>query len=98
MKNALAYLQTQQSLPHPMKLTTEEIRRTIIDLVAELLGLTDDQILDSATFDDLGADSLDRVELIMMIEEEFVIDIPDADAETINTVAEAVAYLERVLA
>jgi acyl carrier protein len=81
-----------------MKLTTEEIRRTIIDLVAELLGLTDDQILDSATFDDLGADSLDKVELIMMIEEEFVIDIPDPDAETINTVAEAVAYLERVLA
>jgi acyl carrier protein len=81
-----------------MKLTTEEIRRTITDLTAELLGLTDDQILDSATFDDLGADSLDKVELIMMIEEEFVIDIPDWDAETINTVAEAVTYLERVLA
>jgi len=97
MKNALASLQTQQSLPHPMKLTTEEIRQTITDLTAELLGLTDDQILDSATFNDLGADSLDRVELIMMIEEEFVIDIPDIDAETINTVAEAVAYLKRVL-
>ena len=77
-----------------MKPTTQEIRRTITDLVAELLGLTDDQITDSADFDDLGADSLDRVELIMMIEEEFGIDIPDPDAETINTVGDAVAYVE----
>lgn len=78
-----------------MNPTTQEIRRTITDLVAELLGLTDDQITDSADFDDLGADSLDRVELIMMIEEEFQIDIPDPDAETINTVGDAVAYVER---
>ena len=78
-----------------MKQTTQEIRRTITDLVAELLGLTDDQITDSADFDDLGADSLDRVELIMMIEEEFQIDIPDPDAETINTVGDAVTYVER---
>lgn len=78
-----------------MKQTTQEIRRTITDLVAELLGLTDDQITDSADFDDLGADSLDKVELIMMIEEEFQIDIPDPDAETINTVGDALTYVER---
>lgn len=63
-------------------------------IVADKLGVDEDSIQESASFtDDLGADSLDTVELIMEFEKEFDISIPDEDAETIATVGKAIEYL-----
>ena len=60
------------------------------------LGVEDDKVVSAASFvDDLGADSLDTVELIMQLEEEFGIEIPDEDAETITTVEAAVNYIDK---
>lgn len=64
-------------------------------IVAEQLGVNLDQVTDEASFkDDLGADSLDTVELVMAFEEEFNIDIPDEDAEKIQKVSDATAYID----
>ncbi len=64
------------------------------DLIVDQLGVSPDEVKDEASFiDDLGADSLDTVELIMAFEEEFGIEIPDEDAEKLSTVGEAIAYL-----
>ena len=66
------------------------------DVIMDKLGVEDDKITLEASFiDDLGADSLDTVELVMAFEEEFTIDIPDEDAEQMRTVGEAVAYIEK---
>ncbi len=63
-------------------------------IIAEQLGVSEDQITDEAKFiEDLGADSLDQVELIMALEEEFGADIPDEDAEKMTTVGKAVEYI-----
>jgi acyl carrier protein len=63
-------------------------------IIAEQLGVSEDQITDDAKFiEDLGADSLDQVELIMALEEEFGADIPDEDAEKMTTVGKAVEYI-----
>ena len=63
--------------------------------IVEQLGVDEAQVDDTASFvDDLGADSLDIVELVMAFEEAFDIDIPDEDAEKIGTVKDAVAYIE----
>ena len=71
----------------------------IIEIIIDKLGVDESKILDDAKFiDDLGADSLDTVELIMQFEEEFNIEIPDEDAETITTVGKAVSYIEGQLA
>jgi len=65
------------------------------NLIVEQLGVSADQVTPEASFvDDLGADSLDTVELIMAFEEEFGIDIPDEDAEKMLTVTDALKYLE----
>ena len=65
------------------------------EVVIDKLGVEEDKIVSDASFvDDLGADSLDTVELIMQLEEEFSIEIPDEDAETITTVQAAVDYIE----
>ncbi|MBU4259616.1 MAG: acyl carrier protein [Proteobacteria bacterium] len=62
-------------------------------IIAEKLGVDLDEVVPEASFvDDLGADSLDLVELIMSMEEEFDIDIPDEDAEKILTVQDAIEY------
>ena len=64
-------------------------------IVVEHLGVEADKVTDNANFiDDLGADSLDTVELVMAFEEEFGIEIPDEDAEKITRVKEAVEYIE----
>lgn len=70
----------------------------ISKIIAEQLQIDEDQIASDASFmDDLGADSLDTVELIMALEEEFDLEIPDSDAEKIRTVQNALDYLnERV--
>jgi len=65
------------------------------DIIIDKLGVEEEKISTEASFvDDLGADSLDTVELIMQLEEEFGIEIPDDDAEKITTVQAAVDYLE----
>ena len=65
-------------------------------IVVEHLGVEADKVEDSASFiDDLGADSLDTVELVMAFEEEFGIEIPDDAAETIQTVGDAVGFIEK---
>lgn len=66
------------------------------DLIVDQLGVSPDEVKREASFiDDLGADSLDTVELIMAFEEEFGIEIPDEDAEKMNTVGDAIQYLEK---
>ena len=63
-------------------------------IIAEQLGVKADEIKNNASFvDDLGADSLDTVELVMALEEEFETEIPDEDAEKITTVQEAIDYV-----
>ena len=71
------------------------IAERVTDLIVEQLGVSQEQVTTEASFvDDLGADSLDTVELIMAFEEEFGIDIPDEDAEKMTTVSDATKYLE----
>ena len=65
-------------------------------IIAEQLGVKKEEVTDEAKFiDDLGADSLDTVELVMALEEEFGIEIPDEDAEKMVTVGEAIKYIEQ---
>ena len=73
-----------------------EIRQQVIKLIAERAGRDESQITDDANFqNDLGYDSLETVELIMDFEKEFDIEIPDEDAESIQTVGDAVSYVEK---
>ena len=70
-----------------------DIEQRVKKIVAEQLGVAEDEIkLESSFVDDLGADSLDTVELVMALEDEFEIDIPDDQAEKITTVQQAVDY------
>jgi acyl carrier protein len=63
-------------------------------IIAEQLGVKVEEVVDQASFtDDLGADSLDTVELVMALEEEFGIEIPDEDAEKMRTVGDAMRYI-----
>lgn len=67
----------------------------IKQIIAEKLGVSEDKVIAQASFiDDLGADSLDQVELIMAFEDAFDIEIPDEDAEKLRTVKDAMDYLE----
>jgi acyl carrier protein len=76
-------------------MATEEIVRRVKDLIVESLGVNPTEVVPHASFiDDLGADSLDIVELVMSIEKEFGIEIPDEDAEKISTVQDAVDYIQ----
>lgn len=71
-----------------------EIEQRIKKIVAEQLGVKEDEIKNESSFvNDLGADSLDTVELVMALEEEFECEIPDEQAEKINTVQEAIDYV-----
>src|SRR3990172_8464423 len=72
------------------------VQERVIDIVAEQLGVSKDQITRETSFvNDLGADSLDTVELVMELEEEFDINIPDDAAEKIQTVGEAIKFIEK---
>ena len=72
-----------------------EISEKVKSIVAEQLVVKIEEVKDGAKFiDDLGADSLDTVELVMALEEEFVAEIPDEDAEKLTTVGEAISYIE----
>ncbi len=71
------------------------VEARIKEIVCEQLGVSDDEVTPEASFiDDLGADSLDIVELVMALEEEYEIEISDEDAEKIKTVQDVVTYIE----
>ena len=73
-----------------------QIEQKVRDIIVEQLGVDPEQVTPEASFvDDLGADSLDTVELVMALEEEFDLEIPDEEAEKITTVGEAIEYIER---
>jgi acyl carrier protein len=76
----------------------EELLSKVKDIVSDKLSISEDQVTEEASFiDDLGADSLDTVELIMALEDEFDLDIPDEEAEKLDTVGKALDYvLEKV--
>lgn len=76
-----------------------DVADKIRKVICELLDVPEEDVVPKASFvDDLGADSLDQVELIMAMEEEFDVSIPDEDAENIGTVQDAIDYVEKVLA
>ena len=73
----------------------EEILDKVKAVVADQLNVEEDEVVEDASFiDDLGADSLGIVELVMALEEEFDISIPDEDAEGIKTVGDAISYIQ----
>ena len=77
-----------------MSITKEEVYKKVKAVVVEQLGVSEDEITEEASYtEDLGADSLDTVELVMAFEEEFEIEIPDEEAENIQTVKNAVDYI-----
>ena len=72
----------------------ENIEQRVRKIIAEQLGVNENEIKKESSFvDDLGADSLDTVELVMALEEEFETEIPDEDAEKITTVQQAIDYI-----
>jgi len=74
---------------------TDKIKK----IICEQLDVPEEDVVPEASFvDDLGADSLDQVELIMAMEEEFDVSIPDEDAENIGTVQDAIDYVEKAVA
>lgn len=77
-----------------MTANTTEIEARVKKIVVEQLGVKEDEVTTDASFvDDLGADSLDTVELVMALEEEFETEIPDEEAEKIVTIKDAVSYI-----
>ncbi len=80
-------------------LTTEEIRAQLADIVNDVAGVEQDDVqLDKNFVDDLDVDSLSMVEIIYACEEAFSVSIPDEDAKSLKTVADAVTYIERAQA
>ncbi|MGQ9695691.1 MAG: acyl carrier protein [Thermodesulfobacteriota bacterium] len=76
----------------------KSVERRVIEIIVEQLGVNEEEVTSEASFiDDLGADSLDLVELIMAMEEEFGLEISDEDAEKIQTVQDVINYInERI--
>ena len=75
---------------------SEPTEARVREIIVNELGVEPEKVTDDASFvEDLGADTLDTVELVMAFEEEFGIDIPDEDAEQMRTVGDAIAYLKK---
>ena len=75
---------------------SEPTEARVREIIINELGVEPEKVTDDASFvEDLGADSLDTVELVMAFEEEFGIDIPDEDAEQMRTVGDAISYLKK---
>jgi len=73
----------------------ESIKDRVVNIVCEQMGVSKDRVTPETSFiNDLGADSLDTVELVMEFEDEFDLNIPDEDAEKIQTVGDAIKYIE----
>lgn len=77
-----------------MSITKEEVYKKVKDVVIEQLGVSDEEVSEDASYtEDLGADSLDTVELVMALEEEFSTEIADDEAERLTTVGKTVDYI-----
>ncbi len=77
------------------KVKDEALQNKVKDIIVEQLGVNEEQVSPEASFiEDLGADSLDTVELVMAFEEEFGAEIPDEDAEKLRTVGDVITYLK----
>jgi acyl carrier protein len=77
--------------------TMSSVAQRVKEIIVDQLGVNESQVVPEAKFvEDLGADSLDTVELVMAFEEEFSADIPDEDAEKITTVGDAITYIENI--
>ena len=75
----------------------DNITEKVTEIIVEQLGVSADQVkLESKMIEDLGADSLDAVELVMAVEEEFGIEVPDEEAEKLNCVGDIVTHVEKV--
>ena len=75
-----------------------DVEEKVVKMICEQLDVPEEDVVPKASFvDDLGADSLDQVELIMAMEEEFDISIPDEDAENIGTVQNAIDYIKKAI-
>ena len=73
----------------------KSVEEKVKEIIVEQLGVEEDDVTPAAKFiEDLGADSLDTVELVMAFEEEFDLEIPDEDAEKITTVGDAISYIK----
>jgi len=76
-------------------MSEKSIEEKVKDIIVEQLSVTPEQVTPTASFiEDLGADSLDTVELVMAFEEEFCVEVPDEDAEKLQTVGDVVKYIE----
>jgi acyl carrier protein len=76
-------------------MTTKSVEERVKEIICEQLGVEEGEVTPAAKFiEDLGADSLDTVELVMAFEEEFDLEIPDEDAEKITTVGDAIQYIK----
>ena len=74
----------------------KDVVEKVKQIISEQLGVDEGEVTPSASFvDDLGADSLDQVELVMALEEAFGVEIPDEDAEKIRTVQDAIEYIDK---
>ncbi len=83
------------ALTKPKQMSEKSIEEKVKDIIVEQLGVTPEQVTPSASFiEDLGADSLDTVELVMAFEEEFNVEVPDEDAEKLQTVGDVNKYIE----
>ena len=89
-----AYTKRRSAWVKDRRENMSSVEERVKKLICEQLGVKDDQVKDEASFvEDLGADSLDTVELVMALEEEFETEIPDEEAEKITTVKEAIDYI-----
>ena len=80
-------------------MSAQEVKDKVMNIIVDQLGVEASEVVDAASFtDDLGADSLDIVELVMAFEEEFDIEIPDDDAEKISKVTDAIGYIGEAVA
>jgi acyl carrier protein len=77
-------------------MSEKSIAEKVKDIIVEQLGVNPEQVTETASFiEDLGADSLDTVELVMAFEEEFSVEVPDEDAEKLQTVGNVIDYIEK---